>query len=206
MGTRIDFDAKARTWDDDPAKVDRAVRTADAIRASIPVGPATRVFEFGCGTGLLGFALQPFVKELTLADASDGMLQVLRDKIAAAGARNMTPVKLDLVAEPGPQASFDLVCTLLTLHHVRDVEVVLRRFHGLLVPGGHLAVSDLDAEDGSFHGPGVEVHHGFDRAALGRQLDRAGFADVRFSTPFAITKGDPPRRYPAFLALARRPR
>ena len=200
----MDFDAKARTWDADPAKVERAERVAAAIRREAPVGPSTTAFEYGCGTGLLGFALQPYVKHLTLADASDGMLDVLREKIAATGARNMTPVRLDLLVDAAPDATFDLVCTLLTLHHVRDVDLVLRRFHGLLAPGGHACLSDLDAEDGSFHGPGVDVHHGFDRADLARRLERAGFRDVRFTTPCEIVKGVDARRYPVFLAVARR--
>ena len=37
-----------------------------------------------------------------------GMLEVLRDKIAACGAANMTPMKLDLAVDPLPNDRFDL--------------------------------------------------------------------------------------------------
>ncbi len=201
-----DFDAKARTWDADPSKVERALRVADAIRREVPLSASTTVLEYGCGTGLLGFALQPYVGRLVLADASREMLAVLREKIAATGARNMEPVQLDLLAGPMPDARYDLVCTLLTLHHIPDIDAILERLHAVLAPGGTVCISDLDAEDGSFHGPGADVHNGFDRGDLARRLERAGFREVRFTTPHAITKptaaGD--RTYPLFLAVGRR--
>jgi hypothetical protein len=81
-------------------------------------------------------------------------------------------------------------------------ELPLLSHDDVLVPGGAICLSDLDAEDGSFHGPGVVVHHGFDRADLGHRLERAGFRDVRFSTPHVVERGG--RRYPLFLAVARR--
>jgi ubiquinone/menaquinone biosynthesis C-methylase UbiE len=200
-----DFDARARTWDADPAKVERAQRVADAIRREVPVSASTTVLEYGCGTGLLGFALQPYVGRLVLADASREMLAVLREKIASTGARNMEPLQLDLLADPLPDARYDLVCTLLTLHHIRDTDAILERFHAVLAPGGAVAIADLDAEDGSFHGAGFDGHNGFDRGDVARRLARAGFGEVRFSTPHAVTRrtavGD--RTYPLFLAVAR---
>lgn len=199
-----DFDAKARSWDSDPAKTERALRVGEAIRHEVAVGPSTTVFEYGCGTGLLGFALQPYVAQVVLADSSAGMLAVLREKIAATGARNMTPVRLDLLVDPLPPERYDLVCTLLTLHHVRDTDGILGRFRALLAPGGAVCISDLDREDGSFHGLDVDVHHGFDRADLERRMRRVGFRELRFTTPHEIVKttATGPRRYPLFLAVA----
>lgn len=200
------FDQKARTWDADPSKAERAERVADAIRGALPGLGDMSVLEYGCGTGLLGFALRRDVRRLTLADASSEMLAVLREKIDAAGARDMTPVQLDLLADPLPAERFDLVCTLLTLHHIPDTDAILRRFHDVLAPGGAVAISDLDAEDGSFHGADVDVHHGFDRADMGRRLERAGFHGVRFDTPHVVEKDTAHgrRTFPLFLAIARK--
>jgi len=202
--TREYFDAKARTWDADPAKVERARRVGDAIAGAVPGLSRMSVLEYGCGTGLLGFVLQPRVAHVTLADSSREMLAVVHEKLQAAGATNVTPVFLDLAAGPPPQAQYDLICTLLTLHHIADVDDVLRRFSALLVSGGTLCVSDLDAEDGSFHGPGFDGHNGFDRVDLGARLGRAGFRDVRFTTVDHVTKatGAGPRSFPLFLAVA----
>jgi hypothetical protein len=94
----------------------------------------------------------------------------------------------------------------MALHHVPDVDGILRAFHSTLEPGGVLCVSDLDLEDGSFHGPGVQVHPGFDRAALEGKMRAAGFGPVRFSTPCEVRKDveGEGRTYPMFLAIASR--
>jgi 2-polyprenyl-3-methyl-5-hydroxy-6-metoxy-1,4-benzoquinol methylase len=201
-----DFDAKARTWDDDPQKVERARRVAEAIAARVPGLSRMTVLEYGSGTGLLGLALQPRVAALTLADSSREMTAVAREKIAASGARNVTAVLLDLTADAAPGERYDLVCTLLTLHHIADVGAVLRRFHELLVPGGVVCVSDLEEEDGSFHPPGAAAHRGFHPGALARQLEAAGFRDVRTERVTQIEKQTAGglRSFPVFLAVARR--
>ena len=64
-------------------------------------------------------------------------------------------------------------------------------------------IADLDAEDGSFHGPGIDVHHGFERGVLRTALVAAGFLDVRIDDCFVVEKGS--RRYPVFLAICRKP-
>lgn len=200
------FDAKAATWDQDPQKVARAVTVANAIAQKIPVA-GSRVLEYGCGTGLLGFALQPLARTVTLADTSEGMLEVLRGKIATLGAGNLKPLRLDLLADGPGSETFDLVCSLMTLHHIPDTQGLLQAFHQVLAPGGWVALADLDAEDGAFHGPEVtDVHLGFDRGVLGRQLEAAGFGDIRFSTVFEITRGEgaSARRFPIFLVVARK--
>lgn len=201
-----DFDAKAATWDQDPKKVARALAVGRAIAAAVPL-EGRKVLEYGCGTGLLGFALQPIASQVTLADTSEGMLKVLQEKIATMGAANMAPLRLDLLADPLPASRFDLVCSLMTLHHIADTQGILRKFHEVLAPGGWVALSDLDAEDGSFHGKDVtDVHLGFDRGILGGQLEATGFRGVRFSTVFEIARetASGPRRFPVFLALGRK--
>ena len=201
-----EFDGKARTWDVDPAKAERARKVADAMAARIPALARARVLEYGAGTGLLGFALQGRVQHVTLADSSGEMLAVAREKLQAIGARNVDVVELDLAGGAVPDLRFDVVCTLQVLHHVADTDELLRRFHAILEPGGYVCVSDLDSEDGSFHGPGFGGHNGFDRVRMAASLARAGFEDVRLETAFEIRKGAPgaERTYPAFLAVARR--
>jgi len=203
VGTPEYFDQSARTWDDDPMKRERARLTAEAIAAAVPDLASRRLLDYGCGTGLLGFALLPRAAHVTFADTSREMLAVVAEKAAAAGATDRAvPLALDLAVDPPPAARFDLACSLMAMHHVRDTEALLRAFHALLGPGGVLAVADLDAEDGSFHGPGADVHTGFDRADLAARIARAGFGPAALSTVFEVEKDG--RRYPVFLAVARR--
>ena len=65
-----DFDSRARTWDDDPMKTARALAVAEAISARIPNLTGLCGFEYGCGTGLLSFALQPRLQHIARADSS----------------------------------------------------------------------------------------------------------------------------------------
>ncbi|MDO9302235.1 MAG: class I SAM-dependent methyltransferase [Anaerolineales bacterium] len=201
------FDERAKDWDSDPKKVERARVVADAIRSAIPLTPQMTALEYGCGTGLLSFALQPDLGQITLADTSQGMLDVLSEKIAAAGVTNMRPARLDLSIDPLPAERFDLTYSLMTLHHIEDAKDILKKFHALLAPGGWLCIADLDKEDGSFHTDGTtDVHLGFERTELQKWVEDVGFADVKLSTAFEIKKkiNDAEKIFPVFLLTARK--
>ena len=200
------FDSKARQWDDNPVFRERGLKIAEAVRKAVPLHRQMRALDYGCGTGLLSFPLKDELGAILMADSSGGMLDVVAEKIAAQGVGNMTPVKLDLLIDPPPAQRFDLIVTAMTLHHVPDTDHILRIFHDLLRPGGYLCIADLDQEDGSFHGPEVDVHHGFDRDDLSLCAAQAGFADIQFQTVFSIAKERETgtRDYPAFLMTAQR--
>ncbi len=201
-----DFDAAAATWDQDPIKSERARTIAAAILKRLPLDKTMRAMEYGAGTGLLGFALQPHVGEVVLADVAPGMLSVARAKIAQKSAANMSVVRLDLETEALPQRCFDLVVMMMTLHHIADTSSILDKFYALLNPGGHLCIADLDREDGSFHGPGFTGHLGFDRAELTVLLGTAGFADIHFETVYHMrrTVDNAMRSFPIFLMTAQK--
>jgi len=171
----------------------------------VPLSRTMRAIDIGAGTGLLGLALSDQLGELVLAEPSVGMLEVVREKLAAVGPPNVTAVRFDLTSDTPPGEPFDLAVSLLVLHHVEDTGAALAAILRLLRPGGRLALADLDAEDGSFHDPDAEgIHHlGFERDALADLARAAGFADVEFRTATGIVHDD--RRYPVFLLLGRRP-
>ena len=201
------FDERAKDWDSDPKKVERARAVAEAIRSAIPLSTAMSALEYGCGTGLLSFALQSDLGQITLADTSQGMLDVLAEKVSASGVTNMRPKRLDLSTDPLPADRFDLTYSLMTLHHIEDAKGILKKFHDLLNPLGKLVIADLDKEDGSFHTDGTtDVHLGFERSELQKWVEEAGFTDVRFSTAFEIKKkiGDAEKTFPIFLLTARK--
>ncbi len=197
------FDERAATWDEDPAKVERARDVAAAIRGSARLDRSMRVLEYGAGTGLLTQALRDDVGPVTLADTSAGMRAVIDQKIAAGALAGARVWDIDLSTSPPPPGeTFDLVVTVMTLHHIADVDAVLAAFAALTRPGGHLCIADLEEEDGSFHGEGFTGHHGFARDWLAERLERAGYRDVTFRTVQAIERER--GRFPLFLATARR--
>lgn len=201
------FDERAKDWDSDPDKVERARVVAEAIRRAIPLSNEMKTLEYGCGTGLLSFALQPYLGQITLADTSQGMLDVLSEKITSAGVINMHPVRLDLASDPLPAERYDLTYSLLTLHHIHDVNNILVKFRDLLEPNGYLLIADLDQEDGSFHTDGTtDVHLGFDREKLEKTVKAIGFENIKFLTAYEIKKkiGDEQKTFPIFLMTAQK--
>lgn len=198
------FDDRAATWDDDPGKVERADKVGLAIREAVALDSSMRMLEYGAGTGLVTQALRDVVGPVTMADTSAGMRQVMNDKITAGAITDARVWDLDLAAEPVPDEHFDLIVTVMTLHHIPSLEAVLSGFARLLVEGGHLCVVDLEEEDGSFHGGGFDGHQGFNPAALGSWLDDAGFTDVTFRRCYQVVRDG--ATYPLFLATCvRRP-
>lgn len=198
-----DFDEMAKTWDDDPTKIERARLVAERIVERLDPGAGTRLLEYGAGTALVAQALAGHVGPMTLSDPSEGMRAAMQAKVDAgalpAGAHI---VDVDLSHHHPTDARFDLAVAVQVLHHVPDLDPVLAGFAAVLDPGGHLCVVDLEQEDGSFHGEGFGGHHGFDRADLAAQLRKAGFSEVDFEHLLDMDKDG--RSYPLFLAIATR--
>ena len=173
----MNFDEKAKDWDKDPKKVERAVIFAREIKketGNLRIGEA---LEFGSGTGLVSFQLTDTIDKIVLADTSAGMLEVLKQKIEKEKISNMTPY---LINDSNPltlQTGFNLIYTLLTLHHVKDLKSAFSDFYAVLKPGGTVVIGDLMAEDGSFHykNPEFDGHNGFDPEFLKNMLSEKGF-------------------------------
>jgi ubiquinone/menaquinone biosynthesis C-methylase UbiE len=198
------FDERAKEWDT-PDRIERAAMVASAVRAAVPLSPEMRAIEIGAGTGLLGLHFAGELGSLLLTDPSLGMLEVATEKIRRGGLTNVSATRYDLLADPAPPGPFDLLLSLLVLHHLDDTSAAFRATFGLLAPGGRLALADLDSEDGTFHDSDAEgIHHlGFDRERVAALARAAGFVDLGFSTATEIEKDG--RTYPVFLLTARRP-
>ena len=183
-----EFDIKASEWDKSNMHLDRAGTVAGEILKSIPLTAEMKALEFGAGTGLLSFLLRDYFKEITLIDNSAGMVKVLQEKVHSMNAGNMKVLNVDLEHDDYLDSRFDLIYTLMVLHHVNDVETIIRKFSGMLNPGGHLAIADLYSEDGSFHGTGFSGHRGFDPSTLATLLGKYGFSNVSHRNVYLIEK------------------
>lgn len=183
-----EFDLKAAEWDKQQMHRERAEAVAAEIVRQIPLDETMTAMEFGAGTGLLSFMLKDRLKEITLIDNSEGMVKVLNEKLVSARADSLKAVKADIEHEDPQLGTFDLIYTLMVLHHVGDVETVVKKFHDMLNPGGYLAIADLYREDGSFHGDGFHGHKGFDPAALAAMLEKNGFSGIKHKKVYEIDK------------------
>ncbi|MCX7709930.1 MAG: class I SAM-dependent methyltransferase [Clostridia bacterium] len=201
------FDELALTWDNEPKRIQRAKIVADEIMKAIPGLSEMSGLEYGCGTGLLSFFLQPRLKHITVGDNSQGMLKVLTQKVENAKIKNMSPVMLDLSEGAGIHGQYDIIYTLMTLHHIVDTDKVIDAFSRMLKTSGYLCIADLDKEDGSFHGEGFIGHNGFDQEELTEKLEKYGFDQIKWKICFEnIRKSEDgtERKYPLFMMIGKR--
>ncbi|CAK8992695.1 unnamed protein product [Durusdinium trenchii] len=147
------FDARANTWDT-PKKVERVAWAARLVEARpwFRTQPEAmgRCLDFGTGTGLLAFELQRFCRKVVGVDTSEGMLQVMEDKIAAAELQS----KMSIARRLGPHlGDFDLIVSMLAIHHVVDCGLQIKELCKHLAPGGRLVVVDFEATENApvFH-------------------------------------------------------
>lgn len=198
------FDERAATWDDE-AKTERARVVAAAVKRVVAPTASTRLLEYGAGTGLVSQQLAGSVGPITLADPSAGMREVMHTKVATGALPATARVwDLDLSGGDVPDDRFDLIVSVMTLHHIRDLAPVLDGFARLLDDGGRLCVADLVKEDGSFHqGRDFDGHHGFDTDDLSARLGAAGFTGVHVEQVYDLVKDG--ATYPLFLATGTKP-
>jgi ubiquinone/menaquinone biosynthesis C-methylase UbiE len=203
-----DFDKVAVSWDDEPRRVKLACDLAKSIMREVELTLDMDLLDFGCGTGLISFHLQPPVRSLRGVDTSSGMLEVFQVKLKERGITNVSTVLLDPAKETRINGYFHLIASGMTMHHIADVGVLFKEFYRILLPGGQVCIADLDAEDGSFHSDktGV-VHFGFDRPQMASMLASAGFVEIRQVTAARIIRDDETqkkREYTVFLMIARK--
>lgn len=202
------FDKQALEWDNDPQKIERAAVFAKEINDFIKPNKKLNALEFGCGTGLLSFKLKDFFKTITLADNSEGMIKVLKEKIEKEGIKNFIPLQIDLFERDIQFPKIDVIYTLMTLHHIPDINKILNIFNSILELKGYLCIADLVQEDGSFHSNenNFEVHNGFNKDELSGIVLKNGFKVVYYKECFVIEKivDEKINRYPLFLMICKK--
>ncbi len=195
------FKEKADNWDARPLAQVLSEGIGSVLLDNIALTPEHQVMDFGAGTGLICAHVAPKVKRVVAVDISPAMLDQLAQKEALQG--KVETVCQDILNQPLAD-KFDLIISAMAMHHVEDTDALLKTFADHLVSGGQITLADLDQEDETFHPEDVEgvFHHGFDREALGHQLEKAGFSDIQFVT--ALTVGRNSQHFPVFLVTARK--
>ncbi|MGA9049334.1 MAG: class I SAM-dependent methyltransferase [Dehalococcoidia bacterium] len=203
-----DFDREAATWDEEPGRVRLANDIANAITEEVELKPDMDVLDFGCGTGLITVRLSPLVHSVMAVDGSQGMLDVLQAKIRHGNLTNVEIRRMDFEKKEILRGHYHLVVCSMTLHHVKEIGLLLNQFYKVLNAGGYLGIADLDPETGQFHGNNDGVlYFGFERPKLRDALTGAGFVDIRERTATEVLKpvsGGGKRSFSVFLMTGRK--
>lgn len=204
----MNFDEKAKDWDKDPLKVDRAkVFAGEILKITGGTRPLSAL-EYGSGTGLVSFQLKNVFRSIILADTSKGMMEVLEEKAKRENLSSFIPMLIkdspDLLSLP----RVDVVYTLLTLHHVKDLDAAFSVFGKIIKKGGYLFIGDLVTEDGSFHyrDPDFDGHKGFSTEDLKKRLATEGFDCVTDKIFYTIEReyNGAIRKYPLFILVLKK--
>ena len=175
------FDERAKDWDT-PERVARAAEAA-AVRSGRT--STSRRTDRSRRHRRRDRVARAGAASMTSASSSwpsrpTGCCAVIAEKLAAADLPTSRPSSSTSWPIHRRTTPFDLAVSLLVLHHVEDTAAALAAIRRPARPGGRIAMSDLDTEDGTFHSAEAEgIHHlGFDRTALGELARNAGFVDV----------------------------
>lgn len=197
MENNVDhFKHKSKSWDMNSKRVQNAKGIADLIVKNIDLNDTMELMDFGAGTGLLGYCVAPHVAKIVAVDNSPSMLMEFKKKCDDFSCVTEV-IEKDLSTETIDR-NFDGIISSMTIHHLKDLSDLFRKFYNMLDDNGFIAIADLDLEDGSFHSDNTGVfHHGFDRELLANIALEAGFKDIKFDLASTINK--PHREFTVFL-------
>jgi tRNA (cmo5U34)-methyltransferase len=154
--------------------------------------------ELGVGTGETARRLLAAHPEARLVgvDGSEEMLAAARESLPA----ERVELRHGRLEDPLPEGSFDLVVSVLAVHHLRSEEKaeLFHRVAGALAPNGRFVLADVVVPERPEDAV-IPLEEGFDRPdSVGDQL--AWLADAGFRASVAWSAGD------LAILVAERPR
>ena len=130
--------------------VDRSWRRR-ALREIVDAERAQSILDIACGTGDFSLAIAGRMhpdSRITGLDLSEGMLAVMRDKVAKAGLQDRIGCEQgDSEAMRFADASFDVVTIAFGIRNFAHREAALREILRVLKPGGRLVILELSVPE-----------------------------------------------------------
>lgn len=177
--TLNEWDEYADEWDSNGSTSTYADNAYRELVKTIKLD-GQRVFDFGCGTGLLAERLSPVVQEIVALDGSLKMIGQLKRKALS----NVFPIASfltrDLIANNTLlHTRFDLLTASSVCAFLPDYDETLTLLRSLLLPGGVYVQWDWLSPDESSEG-------GFTERRVRQALGRADFKSISISQPFVM--------------------
>ena len=123
-----------------------------ALREIVTPDAPQRILDLACGTGDFSLAIARRMhpdSRITGLDLSEGMLAVMRDKVARAGLEDRISCgQGDSEAMPFADGAFDVVTIAFGIRNFEHREAALREILRVLRPGGRLVILELSVPEG----------------------------------------------------------
>jgi len=94
------------------------------------------VLDIGCATGTQCGDIADSVHKVTGIDISSKLLAIAQQRIDERDIRNVEFIETSAFDEQFEPGSFDVVMTFHVLHFFENLDVIVKRIHDLLKPGG----------------------------------------------------------------------
>lgn len=177
----------------------------DAVLKAVRVLPEDVVLDVGAGTGFLTEAAAKIARKVIALDFSKAMTDESRAKLSG---RNVE-FKIGSAEQiPLPDSSVNSVIGNMILHHCLNPDVAIREMARVIVPGGRLALSDLQQHNYEFlRKEHADTWLGFDIPRVRGMLEEASLYDVKVEAleSCCSSTGDHGQvKIPMFLASGRR--
>lgn len=149
----------AKFWDDiaegyAKSKIRDPGAYEEKLKITRELFPAeANVLEIACGTGTTALHHAPHVKHYTATDISQKMLEIGREKAAAAGLSNISFEQQNILEARLPEAAYDAVLAMSILHLVADRPALLAKVVETLKPGGVFVSSTICLGNMAFYFP-----------------------------------------------------
>ncbi|WED28571.1 class I SAM-dependent methyltransferase [Vibrio sp. DW001] len=172
-----DWDKRAKKWEMESTTARYAEKAFEQLDNIINV-TNLRVFDFGCGTGLLSQKISPLAKDIVALDSSEAMIEELDKKMLP----NVEPVvdilSRGLIAQhPAFRGQFDCVIASSVCGFIDDFDEAAELIYSLLEDDGLFIHWDWLAEN---------EKDGLTESKVEQVLIDAGFDTVTVSVPFEI--------------------
>lgn len=156
-----------------------------AIREFLVDTNSKNAIDFGCGTGLVGMNLLNDFNSMLFLDASQNMINQVKEKIISSNIQNAGGLCFDFENDNLSDLHADYIFMAQVLLHINDVKLVLSRLYEVLNKSGHLIIVDFDKNEKIVSDM---VHNGFDQIALTDIMTKIGYRDIQSKTFYTGSK------------------
>jgi ubiquinone/menaquinone biosynthesis C-methylase UbiE len=100
--------------------------------------------DFGAGTGVFSFAASKISSgNIYAIDISDGMIELLNNRVENYKVKNVLPIKVNSDVLPLENESCDMILMATVLHEIENKEEIIKEFIRILKNDGKLAIIEF---------------------------------------------------------------
>lgn len=195
------FDKQAADWDKNKIHFERCSSAYEEIKTFISPDRRYDIMEYGCGTAILSFMLEPHSAQCYLIDSSQKMLEAAEQKIKRLNLNNYSTGNDELLKT----VKTDIIIFNMSLHHISNYkEIISGMMINNLRADGFFIIIDLFEEDGSFHAgqDGFNGHNGFNLTELENFFKTSKYSILHKKHFFTIKKEN--KDFPLFIIAAKK--